>query len=93
MGAFISVVQGVHQLDPEVDPRAVGFRGGLGIDLIQDDAGQFAAEDVLARLPFEGSDVVVDVDEIAALVAWLVSEECGFSTGAVFDISGGRSTY
>jgi NAD(P)-dependent dehydrogenase (short-subunit alcohol dehydrogenase family) len=31
--------------------------------------------------------------EIAALVAWLASEECSFSTGAVFDISGGRATY
>lgn len=31
--------------------------------------------------------------EIAALVAWLSSEECSFSTAAVFDISGGRSTY
>lgn len=33
------------------------------------------------------------VDEIAALVAWLASEECSFSTGAVFDLSGGRATY
>jgi len=31
--------------------------------------------------------------ESAALVAWLASEECSFSTGAVFDLSGGRSTY
>jgi 3-oxoacyl-[acyl-carrier protein] reductase len=31
--------------------------------------------------------------ELAALVAWLASEECGFSTGAVFDLSGGRATY
>jgi 3-oxoacyl-[acyl-carrier protein] reductase len=31
--------------------------------------------------------------EVAALVAWLASEECTFSTGAVFDISGGRATY
>ena len=31
--------------------------------------------------------------EIAALVAWLCSEECSFSTGAVFDLSGGRATY
>ncbi len=35
----------------------------------------------------------VEVDEIAAMVAWLASEECSFSTGAVFDISGGRATY
>lgn len=33
------------------------------------------------------------VEEIAALVGWLCSEECSFSTGAVFDLSGGRSTY
>ncbi|HEX3953302.1 MAG TPA: SDR family NAD(P)-dependent oxidoreductase [Stellaceae bacterium] len=33
------------------------------------------------------------VEEIAALVAWLCSEDCAFSTGAVFDISGGRATY
>jgi NAD(P)-dependent dehydrogenase (short-subunit alcohol dehydrogenase family) len=32
-------------------------------------------------------------DEIAALVGWLCTEECSFSTGAVFDLSGGRSTY
>jgi 3-oxoacyl-[acyl-carrier protein] reductase len=35
----------------------------------------------------------VEVGEIAALVAFLVSAECSFSTGAVFDISGGRATY
>jgi 3-oxoacyl-[acyl-carrier protein] reductase len=33
------------------------------------------------------------VEEIANLVAWLSSEECSFSTGAVFDCSGGRATY
>jgi 3-oxoacyl-[acyl-carrier protein] reductase len=33
------------------------------------------------------------VEENAALIAWLVSRECSFSTGAIFDISGGRSTY
>jgi NAD(P)-dependent dehydrogenase (short-subunit alcohol dehydrogenase family) len=33
------------------------------------------------------------VDEAAALVAWLASEDCSFSTGAVFDLSGGRATY
>ncbi|MGH8850910.1 MAG: SDR family NAD(P)-dependent oxidoreductase [Casimicrobiaceae bacterium] len=33
------------------------------------------------------------VDEIAALAAWLCTEDCSFSTGAVFDLSGGRATY
>jgi 3-oxoacyl-[acyl-carrier protein] reductase len=33
------------------------------------------------------------VDEIAALVCWLATEDCSFSTGAVFDVSGGRATY
>ena len=36
---------------------------------------------------------LVDVAEIAAMVAWLASEDCSFSTGAVFDLSGGRATY
>jgi 2-dehydro-3-deoxy-L-rhamnonate dehydrogenase (NAD+) len=32
-------------------------------------------------------------DEVAELVAWLASDKCSFSTGAVYDISGGRATY
>jgi len=32
-------------------------------------------------------------EEIAAMVAWLCTEDCAFSTGAVFDLSGGRATY
>jgi NAD(P)-dependent dehydrogenase (short-subunit alcohol dehydrogenase family) len=35
----------------------------------------------------------VEVDEIAAMVGWLVSKENSFTTGAVFDLSGGRATY
>lgn len=33
------------------------------------------------------------VDEVAAMVAWMASEECSFTTGAIFDLSGGRAVY
>ncbi len=36
---------------------------------------------------------LLEPSEIAAMVAWLSSEDCSFSTGAVFDITGGRATY
>ena len=36
---------------------------------------------------------LVESEEVAALVCWLASEECSFSTGGIFDISGGRATY
>jgi 3-oxoacyl-[acyl-carrier protein] reductase len=45
---------------------------------------------MLAKIPMNR---FVNVEEIAALTCWLASEECSFSTGAVFDISGGRATY
>jgi NAD(P)-dependent dehydrogenase (short-subunit alcohol dehydrogenase family) len=34
-----------------------------------------------------------EIGEVASLICWLASEECSFSTGAVFDVSGGRATY
>jgi NAD(P)-dependent dehydrogenase (short-subunit alcohol dehydrogenase family) len=45
---------------------------------------------MLAKIPLARFG---ETTEIAALVAWLATEECSFSTGAVFDLSGGRSTY
>jgi 3-oxoacyl-[acyl-carrier protein] reductase len=45
---------------------------------------------MLSKIPMNR---FVTVDEIAALVCWLASEDCSFSTGGVFDISGGRATY
>jgi NAD(P)-dependent dehydrogenase (short-subunit alcohol dehydrogenase family) len=48
------------------------------------------AQYMLSKIPMGR---FVKVDEIAALVCWLAADECSFSTGAVFDISGGRATY
>jgi 2-dehydro-3-deoxy-L-rhamnonate dehydrogenase (NAD+) len=45
---------------------------------------------MLSKIPMNR---FVEVEEIAALIMWLASDECSFSTGAVFDISGGRGTY
>jgi NAD(P)-dependent dehydrogenase (short-subunit alcohol dehydrogenase family) len=45
---------------------------------------------MLSRIP---RGRFLEVDEVGAMVAWLVSEENSFTTGAVFDLSGGRATY
>ena len=45
---------------------------------------------MLSKIPMNR---FVQVDEIAALVGWLASQDCSFSTAGVFDISGGRATY
>ncbi len=45
---------------------------------------------MLSKIPMNRFGLV---EEIAAMVAWLASEECSFATGGVFDVSGGRATY
>jgi len=45
---------------------------------------------MLSRIP---RGRFLEVDEVSSMVAWLVSEENSFTTGAVFDLSGGRATY
>jgi 3-oxoacyl-[acyl-carrier protein] reductase len=45
---------------------------------------------MLAKIPMGR---FVEPNEIAAMVAWLCSEDCSFTTGGVFDITGGRATY
>ena len=61
----------------------------IGTDLVK----QMSKETVdylVAKIPMGR---VGRPEEVAALVAWLVSDECSFSTGAVYDLSGGRATY
>ncbi len=45
---------------------------------------------MLSKIPMNR---FLQVDEAASMICWLASEDCAFSTGAVFDISGGRGTY
>jgi 3-oxoacyl-[acyl-carrier protein] reductase len=45
---------------------------------------------MLSRIPIGRFGTI---DEVTSLICWLASEECSFSTGAVFDVSGGRATY
>ncbi|AVO46785.1 SDR family NAD(P)-dependent oxidoreductase [Phreatobacter cathodiphilus] len=45
---------------------------------------------MLSKIPMNR---FLQVEEAAAMIAWLSSEDCAFSTGAVFDISGGRAVY
>jgi 3-oxoacyl-[acyl-carrier protein] reductase len=57
---------------------------------IFDQMSQEHIDYMLARIP---RGRFLEVDEVAAMVAWLVSRENSFTTGAVFDLSGGRATY
>ncbi|HEX4426817.1 MAG TPA: SDR family NAD(P)-dependent oxidoreductase [Terriglobales bacterium] len=57
---------------------------------IFDQLSQEHIDFMLSRIP---RGRFLEVDEVSAMVAWLVSEENSFTTGAVFDLSGGRATY
>ena len=57
---------------------------------ILDQVPQSHIDFMLSKIPMGRTGTL---DEIASLVCWLASDECSFSTGAVFDLSGGRATY
>lgn len=57
---------------------------------ILDQVSEELLEYMLKKIPLDRPG---QPEEVAELVAWLASENCSFSTGAVFDISGGRATY
>jgi 2-dehydro-3-deoxy-L-rhamnonate dehydrogenase (NAD+) len=74
-------------------------RTGISVNVVTPAAVRTAIFDQMtqAHIDFMLSKIPLGrfgtVEENAALISWLVSRECSFSTGAVFDISGGRSTY
>ena len=57
---------------------------------IFDQMSQEHIDYMLSRIPLQR---FVEPREIAAMIAWLASEDCSFTTGGVFDISGGRAVY
>lgn len=57
---------------------------------IFDSMAQTHIDFMLSKIPMGR---LLQVDEAASLIGWLASEDCAFSTGAVFDLSGGRATY
>src|SRR5215470_7169002 len=61
----------------------------IGTDLLRQ-MERSTVDMLIAKIPMGR---VGKPEEVAALVAWLVSDECSFSTGAVYDLSGGRATY
>ena len=61
----------------------------IDTDLIR----QFSPEAINAMIARTPLNRLGTVEEVARLVTWLCSDDCSFSTGAVFDLSGGRATY
>ena len=61
----------------------------IGTDMVRQ-MSQETVDMLLAKVPMGR---VGRPEEVAALVTWLASDECSFSTGAVYDLSGGRATY
>ena len=57
---------------------------------IFDQMSQEHIDYMLSKIPLAR---FLEPSEAAAMIAWLASEECSFSTGAVFDLSGGRAVY
>jgi NAD(P)-dependent dehydrogenase (short-subunit alcohol dehydrogenase family) len=86
----------------------IGFTKSLGKELAQSGILVNAVtpatfkSPILAQLPQSQVDYMLskipmgrlgEIEEVAALITWLASDDCSFSTAATFDISGGRTTY
>ena len=90
------------------EAAVIGFTKSLGKELAKDGVTVNAVAPAVIETPMLGkvdaahiaymrSKIPMErfgtVEEVAALICWLASRECSFSTGAVFDLSGGRATY
>jgi 3-oxoacyl-[acyl-carrier protein] reductase len=95
--AYSAAKAGVIALTKSLGKELAGY--DIGVNCVTPAAAKTAIFDqitqqhidyMLSKIP---RGRFVEVREIAAMIAWLCSAECSFTTGAVFDLSGGRATY
>ncbi len=95
--AYSAAKAGVIALTKSLGKELAGY--DIGVNCVTPAAAKTAIFDqitqqhidyMLSKIP---RGRFVEVGEIAAMIAWLCSSECSFTTGAVFDLSGGRATY
>ena len=92
-------VDGVYLCSRAVIPVMIAQKYGRIVNCIAPTA---VGTDMVKAFPQQLIDSMIEqtpmgrmasADELSAMVAWMCSEECSFTTGGVFDISGGRATY
>ena len=76
--------------NPTLVPYSTAKAGVIGLTKALGKEVATTVDMLIAKIPMGR---IGRPDEVAALVLWLASDECSFSTGAVYDLSGGRATY
>ena len=82
-----------QSLAKELAPQAIRVNAIAPGFIDTDMARSIGPEKFAERLASIKMGRIGTPEEVAAMVCWLCTEDCSFSTGAVFDLSGGRSTY
>lgn len=86
----IGLVKGIGKEMAETGITVNGLAPAVIKTAMNDNTAPEQLEYMISKIPMKRLGSIV---EVAALSAWIVSEECSFTTGFVFDISGGRATY
>lgn len=86
----IGLVKGIGKEYAETGITINGLAPAVIKTIMNENTDPKQLEYMLAKIPMQRLGTI---EEVAAMGAWIVSEECSFSTGFIFDISGGRATY
>ncbi|MEO6734551.1 MAG: SDR family NAD(P)-dependent oxidoreductase, partial [Ferruginibacter sp.] len=86
----IGLVKGIGKEYAETGITINGLAPAVIKTAMNENTDSKQMEYMLAKIPMKRLGTI---EEVAAMSAWIVSKECSFSTGFVFDISGGRATY